>query len=120
MDGAPPFNQENGQIYLTFEMTNEWWKKVGLMQSTVSSDDLIDCSLMKELAGLKGKIPVLKELLVGKNVSRHGRGFQYGQISVFEKEEDLKVYDRHPEHRKLVKKIGPKLAGGISMDFEPL
>ncbi|MCZ6720199.1 MAG: ABC transporter substrate-binding protein, partial [Proteobacteria bacterium] len=49
MDGAPPFNQENGQIYLTFELTNEWWKKVGLMQSTVSSDDLIDCSLMKEL-----------------------------------------------------------------------
>lgn len=76
--------------------------------------------LMKELAGLKDKIPVLKEFWVGKNVSPHGRGFQWGEVALFEKPEDLEAYHIHPEHRKLVRKIGPKLAGGASMDFVPV
>ena len=76
--------------------------------------------LMKELAALQDKIPVLKEFWVGKNESPNGKGFQYGEVALFEKKEDLKVYDQHPEHKKMVKKIGPKLAGGISMDFVPL
>ena len=77
-------------------------------------------ALMKELAGLKDKIPVLKEFLVGKNTSPHGRGFHYAQVSIFEKEEDLQVYEKHPEHQKLVRRIGPKMAGGITQDFKPL
>ena len=77
-------------------------------------------ALMKELAALKGKIPVLKELLVGKNEAHWHRGFQYGQISIFEKKEDLMAYDRHPEHTKLVRKIIPRLAGGHAMDFIPI
>jgi hypothetical protein len=76
--------------------------------------------VMKELASLQHKIPVLKEFWVGKNVSPNGKGFQYGEVALFEKKEDLKIYDEHPEHRKMVKKIGPKLAGGISMDFVPM
>ena len=77
-------------------------------------------ALMKELAGLKDKIPVLKELLVGKNEARWHRGFQYGQISIFEKKEDLMAYDKHPEHQKLVRRILPRLAGGNAMDFVPI
>ena len=84
----------------------------------VSNDEIAE--LMNELAGLKGKIPVLKELLVGKNEAHWHRGFQYGQISIFDKKEDLIIYDKHPEHRKLVHKIIPKLAGGITMDFIPI
>lgn len=76
--------------------------------------------LMKELASLKGKIPVLKEFMVGKNTSRNGGGFHYAQVSVFEKEEDLQVYEKHPEHQKLARQIGPKMAGGLAMDFAPL
>ncbi len=84
----------------------------------VSNNEI--AGLMNELAGLKGRIPVLKELLVGKNEARWHRGFQYGQISIFEKKEDLVAYDRHPEHEKLVRKIVPKLAGGDVMDFIPI
>ena len=76
--------------------------------------------MMKELAALKEKIPVLKELLIGKNVAQWHRGFQYGEIAVFEKKEDLEIFDKHPEHRKLVKKIIPKIAGGNAMDFIPI
>ena len=84
----------------------------------VSNDEIRD--LMNGLAGLKEKIPVLKELLVGRNEARWHRGFQYGQISVFDKKEDLLIYDQHPEHKKLVRRIIPKLAGGNAMDFIPL
>ena len=84
----------------------------------VSNDEIRD--LMNELAGLKGKIPVIKELLVGKNEAHWHRGFQYGQISVFEKKEDLMIYDKHPEHKKLVRRIIPRLAGGNAMDFIPI
>ncbi len=77
-------------------------------------------AVMKELAGLKKKIPVLKEFLVGKNTSKNNKGFHYAQVSIFEKEEDLQVYNKHPEHRKLVRRIGPLMEGGISMDFQPL
>ena len=76
--------------------------------------------LMNELASLKDRIPVLKELVVGKNEAHWHRGFQYGQISIFEKKEDLMVYDKHPEHTKLVRKIGPKIVGGHAMDFIPI
>ena len=30
------------------------------------------------------------------------------------------VYDKHPEHTKLVRKIGPKIVGGHAMDFIPI
>ncbi len=62
----------------------------------------------------------MKEFWVGKNLSPNGKGFQYGEVALFERKEDLEIYDKHPEHRKMVKKIGPKLAGGVSMDFVPL
>ena len=98
------------------------WKFVHLFyfkfKDDVPEEEMAE--LMKELAGLKEKIPVLKEFVVGKNIARQTHGFQYGQISVFDKPEDLEVYEKHPEHRKLVKKIGPKLVHGVSVDFVPL
>ena len=33
--------------------------------------------LMKELAALKSKIPVLKEFFIGKNIAKRTHGFQY-------------------------------------------
>jgi|TARA_B110000116_G_scaffold272059_2_gene294990 hypothetical protein len=84
----------------------------------VSNDEIAE--LMSELASMKEKIPVLKELLIGKNVAHWHRGFQYGEIAVFEKKEDLKIFDKHPEHQKLVKKIIPKLDSGHAMDFIPI
>jgi hypothetical protein len=76
--------------------------------------------LMKELAHSKKHIPVLQEFMVGKNVARNGHGFQYGEIAVFDKKEDLQVFQRHPEHRKLVPRILPHVEIGITMDFEPI
>ena len=41
--------------------------------------------MMKELAALKEKIPVLKEFLIGKNIAPRTQGYQYGEVAVFEK-----------------------------------
>ena len=87
-------------------------------KESVSEDEMAE--LMGELAALKEIIPVLKELLIGKNIAQWHRGFQYGEIAVFEKKEDLEIFDKHPEHQKLVKKIIPKIAGGNAMDFLPI
>ncbi len=76
--------------------------------------------LMKELAALPSKIPELKDLLVGKNINPRTKDFMYAQVSFFEKEEHLEIYEKHPEHMKLVRKIGPKMAGGIAADYEPI
>ena len=84
----------------------------------VSDDEIAE--LMGELAATKEKIPVLKELLIGKNEAQWHRGFQYGEIAIFEKKEDLEIFDKHPQHQKLVKKIIPRLAGGNAMDFIPI
>ena len=77
-------------------------------------------SLMRQLAALKGKIPVLKEFFIGKNVAPRTHGFQYGEIAVFDKKEDLMHYERHPEHQKLVRKILPRMEIGNGMDFSLL
>ena len=84
----------------------------------VAEDEI--AGFMKDLADVKKKIPVLKEFLVGKNTSKNGRVYHYAQVSVFEKKEDLAIYEKHPEHEKLAQRIRPAIAGGIAMDFEPL
>lgn len=80
----------------------------------------VAADLMKQLADLKGKIPELKEFLIGKDVSGRNKGYDYAQVSFFEKSDDLEVYEKHPLHRALVKEIGPRLAEGLAMDFNPL
>ena len=55
--------------------------------------------MIKLLAALKCKIPVLKEFFMGKNIARRTHGYQYGEIAVFDKKEDLLVFDKHPEHQ---------------------
>ena len=37
-----------------------------------------------------------------------------------EKKEDFEVFDKHPDHQRLVKKIIPKLDSGSAMDFIPI
>ena len=76
--------------------------------------------LMQELADSKELIPVLRELVVGKNVARNHHGFQYGEIAIFDKPEGEHDFQKHPEHRTLVPKIVPNMQMGLTMDFVPI
>ena len=84
----------------------------------VPEDEVAD--VMKALAGLKEKIPVLKEFLVGKNMAAGEQGYHYAQVAVFEKKEDLQVYQQHPEHQAVAKQVVPKVAEASTIQFEPL
>ena len=75
--------------------------------------------LMHELARLKDTIPVLKEHLVGENMAAGSPEYHYALVSVFEKAEDLAVYEKHPEHEALARRVIPKIARGFGMDFMP-
>ncbi len=79
-------------------------------------------TVMSELAGLKEKLPFLREFLVGKNVAGSGDGPHYAQVAVFETKEDLQAYQEHPEHRKVAQQVIPKLvvAEALTVQFEPL
>lgn len=49
LDGDPPFGLENGSMPAVATLTNEWWVRLGLMESMVDSAGAVDCSLVEEL-----------------------------------------------------------------------
>ena len=48
----------------------------------VDEDEIAE--LMKQLAGLKEKIPVLKEYLIGKDTSGRNKGYHYAKVEVYQ------------------------------------
>ena len=49
MDGEPPHGQSNGQIVDHFKLTNEWWKKFGLVEKTHDPSAGIDTSVIRKV-----------------------------------------------------------------------
>jgi NitT/TauT family transport system substrate-binding protein len=47
--GAPPFNQNNGQIQAHFALTNQWWQKFGLVKGPQALADGVDTSVIAAL-----------------------------------------------------------------------
>ena len=70
------------------------------------------------LEGLKQQIPQVKYLEVGVNYQLHSRGFDIALITHFESIEDLDQYRVHPEHLKVVKRIGETTSERAAVDFE--
>ncbi len=51
LEGAPPFEQTNGQLRDHWEMTNDWWIKFGYISARTEFDRGTDCQLVKEALG---------------------------------------------------------------------
>lgn len=49
LEGDGPFGMANGSMPDSVALTNEWWVKLGLMETTVDPAAAIDCSLMADL-----------------------------------------------------------------------
>jgi len=69
--------------------------------------------------GLKGKIPEIKTLQWGTNVSpeKHDKGFTHCFILTFENAKDRDAYLVHPEHKAFGKVLGPVMADVFVVDF---
>lgn len=68
---------------------------------------------------LKKKIPQIKALEWGTNVSKEKRdkGFTHCFIVTFKNEPDRDVYLDHPEHKAFVGIVGPVLEDAFVIDF---
>ncbi|QGY42348.1 Dabb family protein [Maribellus comscasis] len=74
--------------------------------------------LKSALEGLKGKIEEVKYLEVGVNYELEAKSYDLVLISHFESLEDLDVYRVHPEHLKVVKRIGETTSARAAVDYE--
>ncbi len=78
----------------------------------------IIAGLKAELESLKEKIDVLKHIEVGANHELKAKSFDMVLITHFETLEDLEVYRIHPEHQKVVKRIGETTSVRAAVDYE--
>ena len=70
------------------------------------------------LQGLKAKIPEVKYIEVGLNYEVNAKSNDIALISHFENVEDLDKYRVHPEHLKVVARIGEVTVSRAAVDFE--
>ncbi|MDX8341021.1 Dabb family protein [Draconibacterium sp. IB214405] len=77
----------------------------------------IIAELKAMLLGLKGKIAELKHIEVGENYELDSKSFDLALITHFESVEDLDVYRVHPEHMKVVKRVGETTEARAAVDF---
>ncbi|NUM80847.1 Dabb family protein [bacterium] len=68
------------------------------------SQDKID-RMIAGLNGLKNEIPQLLEMHAGVNFSDRNKGYELMLVSQFVNKEDLRIYNDHPAHRKVVAEI---------------
>lgn len=70
------------------------------------------------LADMKGKIPQLRSLEVGIDVVRSERSYDLALITKFDSLEDLRAYQSHPVHVKVLEYIISVKENIIAVDFE--
>ena len=70
------------------------------------------------LERLKDKIDVVKFLEVGVNYELEAKSYDLVLLSHFETLEDLDEYRVHPEHLKVVKRIGETTVSRAAVDYE--
>jgi len=69
------------------------------------------------LAGLKGKIPSLKDLEVGADVVRSERSYDIALVARFENLAGLDAYQNHPAHLEVVKYIAGVREASVAVDY---
>ena len=78
----------------------------------------IIAELASALKSLKGKINEAKYIEVGVNYELDAKSYDLALISHFKNLDDLETYRVHPEHQKVVKRIGETTVSRAAVDFE--
>jgi len=84
----------------------------------VEEKKAVIAELKSLLEGLKNKINVLKYIEVGVNYELNTKSFDIALITHFESVEDLNKYRAHPEHLKVVARIGETTTYRAAVDYE--
>lgn len=92
------------------------WK----LTDTYDGDDkeMIAVKVKTLLDGLKAKIPQIKHLEVGIDVSNTESSYDVVLCSEFANKDDCAVYMKHPEHLKAAEYIGKVRTQRVLVDYE--
>ncbi len=75
-------------------------KSTGFKSKKEKADFLKE--LYQRLYTLKGIIPEIKAMEIGKNISKRNTAFDMSLLVEFESEQDLAIYAKHSEHVKVL------------------
>ncbi len=70
------------------------------------------------LMDMKGKIPELKGMEVGTDITHSDRSYNLALITKFESINDLEAYQVHPVHVKVAEYMISVRASTVTVDFE--
>ncbi len=70
-----------------------------------------------ELEALKGKIPQIRHIEVGINTIPSEASYDVALYSEFANEQDLEVYQKHPEHLKVADFVGKVRENRVVVDY---
>lgn len=73
---------------------------------------------LRDVSGLKSKIPGIIYIACGENFSKHGKNFTHAVVVTAKNKSTLKAYREHPDHVAVAEKIGKMEKDGIGIDFE--
>ena len=74
--------------------------------------------IINSLIDLKNKIPEIKEISSGIDISNRCKGYTVGLKVTFEKESDLEIYQHHPAHVQVLETlILPRVIDVMAIDY---
>lgn len=82
----------------------------------VSPEDVED--VLASIRGLKDAVPSTVDLSVGEDFSGRSGEYTHALFARFEDTAGLQEYMQHPEHLKVVEKLGERTTGRIVADYE--
>ncbi len=75
-------------------------------------------AMKRELEALKTKIPQIRHLEVGINMIPSEAAYDIALYSSFESEQDLNVYQKHPDHVKIADFVGKVRESRVVVDYK--
>ncbi|MBT4490295.1 MAG: Dabb family protein [Rhodospirillaceae bacterium] len=73
---------------------------------------------ISDLNGLKGQIPGLLTVSVGRNFTDRGGDYNFAAVMTLEDKDALAGYGPHPVHQAVAGKLGALANGLLVVDFE--
>lgn len=74
--------------------------------------------MKRELEALKEKIPQIRHIEVGMNIIPSDAAYDVALYSDFANEQDLNVYQKHPEHLRVADFIGKIRESRVVVDYK--
>lgn len=70
------------------------------------------------IQGMVGQVPVIRNLMAGKDFLHSGRSYDLGLVVVLDDRHALEVYDAHPAHQPVKALLKPLYQSAVAVDFE--